>query len=156
MPDLNDSEFMIVTASAEHVETIAPLFDAYRVFYKRPSDLNGARRFLTDRLQNREAIIYLAVRKDNRRGLGFTQLYPSFSSISMRKTWLLNDLFVIPSGRRHGIAKALIECAVQLTVDTGARGLELATTVDNIPAQRLFESLGWQRDEEFQHYYLRV
>ena len=156
MPELSASEYMILAATIEYVETLVPQFDAYRVFYNRSSDLNGARRFLLDRLQNQESVIYLAARRDNGRGLGFVQLYPSFSSFSMRNIWVLSDLFVIPSARQHGIARGLIEYAVQLAGDTGASGLRLAAAVDNLAALKLFESLGWSREEGFYHYYLKV
>jgi GNAT superfamily N-acetyltransferase len=42
---------------------------------------------------------------------GFTQLYPSFSSGSMAPILILNDLFVAPEGRRHGIGTALLDAA---------------------------------------------
>jgi GNAT superfamily N-acetyltransferase len=154
MPPSTPSQVQILEATAEHLDLLAPLFDAYRQFYKQASDLAGAREFLRERIQLGESIIYLAVRDGH--GLGFTQLYPSFSSESMQRLWILNDLFVTPEARQLGIARALMERARQLALDTHAKGLILETAVDNLNAQRLYEALDWKRDHEFYRYYLLV
>lgn len=142
--------FDVVRATFDHLELLVPLFDGYRQFYQKPSDLEGARQFLHDRLANNESVIFLALRNDT--GLGFTQLYPSFSSVSMKRLWVLNDLFVSSQVRKQGVAQALMERARQHAVETGAKGLMLQTAVDNFPAQRLYESLGWVRDNDFYVY----
>jgi GNAT superfamily N-acetyltransferase len=143
-----------IRATLDHLAILAPLFDAYRQFYKQPSDLAGARQFLSERLANDESVIFLALGEDA--GLGFTQLYPSFSSTSMKRLWILNDLFVVPEARREGIGEALLERARQFAIETGAKGLMLETATDNLTAQRLYERLGWQRETEFYVYHLRV
>ncbi len=140
----------IVRATSEDVERIAPLFDAYRQFYKQKSDVAGARRFIGDRLQREESVIFLALMDE--KAVGFVQLYPCFSSTVMRRMWILNDLFVTPEARRQSAAKALMERARQWAVETKADGLWLETAVDNHPAQRLYESLGWKLDNDYYRY----
>src|SRR6266536_3158982 len=108
-----------VRAELDDVERIVPLFDAYRRFYRERSDPDGARAYLTDRLTRGEAVIFLAI--VDGAATGFTQLYPSFSSVSMRRLWILNDLFVDPSARRAGVARALLERAERWAAETGAR-----------------------------------
>jgi GNAT superfamily N-acetyltransferase len=140
----------IARATAKDVERIAPLFDAYRQFYKKKPDLAGARAFIGERLEKDESVIFLALAGD--KAVGFVQLYPCFSSTAMKPMWILNDLFVTPEARRGGAAKALMERARQWAVETKADGLWLETAVDNHPAQRLYESLGWKRDNDFYRY----
>ena len=140
----------IVRATSEDVERIAPLFDAYRQFYKQKPDLAAARRFIAERLQREESVIFLAL--TNEEIVGFVQLYPCFSSTAMKRMWILNDLFVTPEARRQNAAKALMERARQWAVETKADGLWLETAVDNHPAQRLYESLGWKRDNDYYRY----
>ena len=140
----------IVRGTSEDVERIAPLFDAYRQFYKQKPDLAAARRFIAERLQREESVIYLALRREEI--VGFVQLYPCFSSTAMKRMWILNDLFVTPEARRQNAAKALMERARQWAVETKADGLWLETAVDNHPAQRLYESLGWKRDNDYYRY----
>ena len=143
----------IIQASLEHVEVLTPLFDGYRQFYKQPSNLEGARRFLSERLANKESVIFLA--SSDEEGLGFIQLYPTFSSIDLKRLWILNDLYVLPDARRQGIGKALLERARQHASATGAKGLVLETAIDN-PAQYLYELMGYKRDREFFSYLLNI
>ena len=136
------------------VDAVAPLFDAYRQFYQQPSDPGLSRAFIAERLARSESVIFLAERDG--RAVGFVQLYPLFSSTAARprRLWLLNDLFVSPSARGGGGARALMDRARRLGEETGAAGLELATARTNTPAQRLYESLGWRQDEQFLRYEL--
>jgi ribosomal protein S18 acetylase RimI-like enzyme len=128
---------------------LAPLFDAYRQFYDQASDLELARRFVADRLERDDSVIFLAERDG--RAVGFVQLYPAFSSTAPRprRLWLLNDLYVAPEARHGGIARALMAAARRMAEETGACGLELVTARTNVIAQRLYESLGWHRDDAF-------
>ena len=144
----------ILQAGLAELELLAPLFDQYRQFYRQQSDLNRARSFLRERMERGESIVYLAVLHDS--PVGFVQLYPSFSSTSTQRLWILNDLFVAPSARRTGVAKALMERARQLAITTEAKGLALATWIDNAPARRLYEELGYVKDTEFCHYLLKT
>src|SRR2546429_1378708 len=143
----------IVRASIKDLDDLAPLFDGYRQFYGQRSDLTVARIFLGDRIERDESVVYLAY-TGPREAAGFTQLYPSFSSVSLKRLWILNDLFVRSDVRRGGVGRALLERARQHAVETGAKGLVLSTGVMNKPAQTLYESCGWLRDDEFFQYHL--
>lgn len=149
-----DDGFTIIQAGLDHLDLLAPLFDAYRVFYKQPSDLEAARSYLWARLSRLESVVFLAISGET--GLGFTQLYPSFASVSLGRVWILYDLYVAPEARRQGIGRALMERAREFAQATGAVGMELTTAVDNRPGQALYESLGWVRDEAFYYYELAL
>jgi ribosomal protein S18 acetylase RimI-like enzyme len=140
-------------AVIDDIEAITTLFEAYRRFYRQPADPAKARAFILDRLNLGDSVIFLA--DDDGNAVGFTQLYPLFSSTACRRLWLLNDLYVSEKSRGRGIARALVEAARVHAVETGACGLELATAHTNLTAQRLYESLGWKLDESFRHYELR-
>lgn len=142
----------IRSAGIGDLETLVPLFDAYRVFYRCPSDPDRARPFLAARLAAGDSRIFLALRDG--RAVGFTQLYPSFSSLSMQRLWILNDLFVDPGARRGGTGKALMKAAEDFARADGAKGLALATQTGNHTAQGLYAKMGYRRDEEFFHYFL--
>src|SRR5690349_9719220 len=129
-------------ASLDDLVAVADLFDGYRRFYEQPSDLDGARRFLRARMEARESVIFVAEQEG--RLVGFTQLYPSFSSASMRRLWILNDLFVAPEQRRSGVGGALMAAAEAFARSDGAKGLALATQKTNARAKALYESRGWQ------------
>lgn len=145
------AEVRTVRASLDDLDALVPLFDAYRGFYRRPSDPAEARSFLAERIKRNESVIFLAL--VDGRVAGFTQLYPLFSSVSMLRLWLLNDLFVAPASRGSGAGRALLERAERWARETGAKGLTLSTELTNRTAQRLYEAAGWTKDEEFVHYH---
>ncbi|MEI7037775.1 GNAT family N-acetyltransferase [Fulvimonas yonginensis] len=142
-------------ATVHDLDALVPLFDGYRQFYGKPSDPDGARNFLRARFAHHESLILLA-HDGQGAGLGFTQLYPLFSSVRMVRTYLLNDLFVAAAARRQGVAAALLHEAAAQARALGAASLSLSTALDNAPAQALYESLGWQRDLEFCEYTLML
>jgi GNAT superfamily N-acetyltransferase len=136
---------LIRRASADDLDTLVPLFDAYRVFYGQPSDPARARTFLAERFANGESAVLLAERSGE--AVGFTQLYPVFSSVRTARTWLLNDLFVDAGARRGGVARALLAAAADFARERGAAGLMLETGRDNGPARALYRAAGWAEDE---------
>ena len=142
----------IIEANIDHLEEVASLFDAYRVFYKQTSDIESVKKFLGERIMNNESIIYLAY--EDKEAVGFTQLYPLFSSVSMKPMYLLNDLYVKSSHRGKGIGEALINRAKVLCEKEQNKGLALQTATDN-PAQKLYERLGFVKDHDLYYYWTR-
>ncbi len=134
-------------ATITDLDAIAFLFDQYRVFYQQATDIKNAALFLKERIEKNESVILVA--EENNRPVGFTQLYPIFSSVSMRRAWLLNDLFVIKEYRGKGIAGALLDAAKEHARCTGAKWLLLQTGQENISAQRLYQKQGWQKESDF-------
>jgi ribosomal protein S18 acetylase RimI-like enzyme len=147
-------EIGIVQATPADVGSLAPLFDAYRQFYKKPSNEEAARRFLFARLSKGESVMFLAL--CGTAAAGFVHLYPVFSSTNLTRQWILNDLYVVPSARQQGVAHALMNRARHFAESTQADGLMLETAADNHAAQRLYDRLGWKRDEQFYRYFLEL
>lgn len=141
-------------ATIADLDALVPLFDGYRQFYEQPSDTDLARSFLAERLAKGETVVLLA--EVDGRAVGFAHLFPIFSSTHCRRLWLLNDLFVDPSARTRGAGRALLQAAREHALSTDACGLELATAKRNQTAQRLYQSMGWVRDEVFVHYELSL
>jgi ribosomal protein S18 acetylase RimI-like enzyme len=136
------------------LEGAANLFNMYRTFYQQTSDLDGAKAFIKNRLENEESVIFVA--KINHEYVGFTQLYPTFSSISMKQAWILNDMFVDSKARNQGVGGKLLQKAKEFANQTGAKSITLETTPDNVGAQRLYEKSGYKKDDQFYHYYLEL
>ena len=130
------------------------MFDQYRQFYKQQPDPAAARVYIEQRLKDGDSVIFLA--EDNGEALGFVQLYPSLASISMRPIWILYDLFVAPAARTRGVGQALMDRARRHAEETKAYQLILETATDNFTAQRLYEKLGYKRDDEFYRYALAL
>ncbi|WP_367109495.1 N-acetyltransferase family protein [uncultured Psychrobacter sp.] len=145
----------IVKVTIADISLVAPLFDQYRVFYDKPSDLDLAHSFIEARIKHRESVIFLAINAEGE-AVGFTQLYPNFSSVSAVRTWILNDLYVIDKLRGQGTGKQLLNTARDYAISTGAKGISLETAPDNIGAQKLYESLGYKREMDYYHYSLSL
>ena len=140
----------IVQAGAEHLEALIPLLDGYRVFYGQVSDTGSARVFLSERFRLGDSTIFLALHSGA--AVGFTQLYPSFSTVSLEPLLILNDLYVVPGHRREGWGAALLKKAQEFCAVTGCKGLALETGTAN-PARHLYERLGWEQDTHCFHYF---
>lgn len=142
-----DEHIKIVEAHPEHLETVAMLYSGYRIFYGREGEPEKEMTFLKQRMENNESIIFLALDED-RSGMGFIQLYPLFSSVGMKRIWLLNDLYVDEKYREKGVATALLERSLEFGKSTGALYVSLETGMENTKAQKLYEKLGWEKDTE--------
>lgn len=143
-------ELQVRRASAADLAALSVLFDGYRRFYGKPADVTGARKFLEQRFARGDSALFVAFR--GRDAVGFTQLYPSLSSVSMARIEILNDLFVTEAARGSGAGQALVQAGVAYAREQGAVRVMLSTARTNTTAQRLYESLGWVRDEAFLTY----
>ena len=145
----------IIEANIKHLDEVARLFNLYRIFYKQPDDLERAHQFIKGRMEMKESIIFVSNNADGTLS-GFVQLYPSFCSVSTIPILILYDLFVDPNIRTKGIGRALMNKARQHAKENGFKRLELSTAKDNFIGQSLYESLGYEVDEEFLHYSLEI
>ena len=141
----------IKRAHQGHLNELVQLFDAYCMFYKKESNLEGAKRFLSKRMQQKESIIFVALLEEKL--VGFTQLYPLFSSTNMMPIWLLNDLFVAKEHRGKQISKGLIKAAQEHCKITKANGISLETEKSNVPGNALYSKMGFALDQEHNFYY---
>ncbi|CAB1064316.1 Acetyltransferase, GNAT family [Olavius sp. associated proteobacterium Delta 1] len=145
----------IIRANQAHVTEISRLFDLYRQFYKCESDLDLAKEFIADRINNNESVIFVAIEGNSAKG--FIQLYPSFCSVEAIKIFILHDLYVDECGRKSGIGEALMNKATEFAKESGASRIELLTAFDNKAGQHLYEKLGYKKViEDFQPYSFKL
>ena len=121
---------------------LSGLFDLYRIYYKKETDLKAAERFLKERIEKNESVIFVAT--SDGKLVGFTQLYPLFSSTRMKRLWLLNDLYVAQEFRGKGASRKLLEAAKDLARTTDAAGLLLETEKTNTIGNSLYPSAGFE------------
>lgn len=139
-------------ATIEDLTLLSALFDQYRMFYNKESNIEEGKKFLSERIIKNESVIYVA-EDDNKTLGGFIQLYPLFSSTRMKKLWLLNDLFVNENFRGKQISVALINKAKDLVRETNACQLSLETSKTNDIGNQLYPKTGFVLDQENNHYY---
>jgi ribosomal protein S18 acetylase RimI-like enzyme len=154
MDEKKTQALQLTRADLECLGDVAELFDQYRQFYEEPADLEKARDFVSQRMANGESVIFLA--RLGEKPAGFVQLYGSFCSIAARPMWILYDLYVTGSCRGQGVGEALMNRARDLARETGASRIDLSTATNNHVAQRLYERLGYERDEAFFVYSLET
>jgi len=126
---------------------LSVLFDLYRQFYLQPSNREAGQAFLQERQSLGESVILVA--DFNGEAHGFVQLYPSFSSVGLQRTWILNDLFVTAEARGEGLGEALVKASMDFVLSQGASRLSLMTAVTNTAAQKLYEKLGWMKNKDY-------
>jgi len=146
--------FIIKEATVKDSEKIGEVFDLYRQFYKKDPDKIISIEYIKQRLTNKESTIFF-VEEDNV-CIGIVQLYVTFDSLELSKKIILYDLFVRPEYRKKGIGAMLMDASKDFAENNGISGIELSTAISNGTAQRLYESLGYERDNEFYNYYLSI
>jgi ribosomal protein S18 acetylase RimI-like enzyme len=137
-------------ATVQDVPQLSELFDQYRIFYHKDSDIPAAEKFLTERIQNKDSEIFVA--ENEGKLVGFVQLYPLFSSTRMKRYWLLNDLYVNDNHRGKGFSKELIGEAKELAKSTDACGVLLETGKSNDIGNQLYPSCGFEIYDEVNFY----
>lgn len=140
----------IYKVTQQTIGEVVPLFNAYREFYGQSSDLQQAEQFIQERVMGAESIIFLAYLEEE--PVGFAQLFPVFSSVAMKRAFLLNDLFVAKQARKQGVAQALMEQCFIYCQQEDARYMMLETARDNVQAQKLYEKMGMTIDETVYYY----
>ncbi len=144
-------------ATTADAQSVAQLFDLYRQFYGKLPDLDRSHWFVSERLLRGESVIFVATHaKAGQFPVGFTQLYPTFTSVNTSRVWHLNDLFVHERARRLGVARALMQHAIAFAREDGALRLTLETAEDNLPARKLYGSLGMTLGTTFVKYALTM
>ena len=140
----------ITRTKPEDIDVLSTMFDEYRRFYKQPSDIEACREFLSERIKTNQSVAYIAYLEE--RPAGFVHLYPTFSSIYLKRIWILNDLFVHSTARRQGVGFGLIDAAKKLALETNALCIKASTGQSNFAAQQVYESKDFRRDYQFFHY----
>ena len=146
----------IVQATLEHLDLLTPLFIKYREFYGELPFPDSSRKFLETRLKRKESVIYLALADEEDKLLGYCQLFPSYSSLSLKRVWILNDIYVAEDARRMLVADRLLQTAKQMAKETNAVRMRVATSVSNEVAQKTYESIGFREDTRFKNYTLEL
>ena len=141
-------------ATSDDANIIGEVFDLYRIFYNQVSNVSVAQQYIFERLKKNESTIFFV--EENGICLGFTQLYPTFDSVNVRKKIVLYDLFVREEHRRRGIAESLMNTAKEYAFQNNFGSIELSTNKTNLPGQTPYESLGYVRDNEFYSYDLEI
>jgi len=144
----------IIKIESTQAHLVYELFNQYRIFYKQRPDIDLAKKFIDARINNNESVIFVALNNNNNsKPVGFTQLYPNYSSVSAIKNWTLNDLYVDKDYRKQGVGEKLIKKAMEYAKNQHAKFVELSTAFDNYSAQSVYEKIGFRKQEPDNEFY---
>ncbi|MED5621459.1 GNAT family N-acetyltransferase [Ideonella sp. BN130291] len=141
------SAVLVRQAVVQDIPALAALVDQYRQFQGQPADPMAAQAFLRERFDHGESVVFLAA--VGAEPAGFAQLYPLFSTVALRRAFILNDLFVGPAWRRLGVATRLLEAVEAHGHTMQAVRLSLNVARNNPAAQQLYRERGWCEDQQF-------
>ena len=142
---------IVKKATLEDLDQLSVLFDEYRQFYGASSNLDLSYKFLKQRFENQESVIFIHVKDDTY--TGFILLYLGFSSVACSTYYILDDVYVTPAYRRQGSAKQLIDTAIIFARHENALRISLETQRTNYQSHQLYEKMGFVKDEEYQTYH---
>lgn len=151
MTSAKEMDYQIKKATLTDLETVARLFDLYRVFYRQASDHERSKQFIHDRLKNEQSHIFMVYIEN--KAVGFVQLYELYHYIKLEKQWLLSDLYVCSEYRGKGLSVALIDRSKKWCEETGACGLMLETEKTNDVGNKLYPRCGFEYDGAHNYYY---
>jgi len=145
---------LIEHCSLEHISKLSLVFDEYRVHFEQESNLEASTNFLKERIGNNQAVVFAAIDEDSTDIMGSTLLYPMYSSLKLKSTWTLNDMYITDKYRKFGVATRLLETVKAFGAETDAQWVNLKTGTENVKAQALYEKFGFKKDEGCFYYYL--
>ncbi|MGG3468722.1 GNAT family N-acetyltransferase [Neobacillus pocheonensis] len=150
---MNDN-LIIKQATIQDLKRIVPIFDSYREYFKQKRNPIEVEKFLFGKFEHLESMIFIAEHQGE--VIGFAQLYPVFSSLSLQRVWLLNDFFISEAHRNQGVGKQLFEKVKEFTSLTMSKAIELSVEHSNQKAWEFWEKQGFKLDEEFRYYYFKI
>jgi ribosomal protein S18 acetylase RimI-like enzyme len=120
-------------------------FDQKRFMAPRGDSAQGYAWFLRSQLHEEDAVVFVA----ERAGVIVGYVYAALEPISWKElrdaAGFIHDVVVEDSSRRLGIAKSLVEAAIDWLRAHGAPRVMLWTAEQNPAAQALFSRLGFRR-----------
>jgi len=142
---------LVRRAQSADLNQLAVLFDEYRQFYGTSSNPELSYQFLKQRFEDGQTVIFINTKDDT--FTGFIILYLGFSSVACSTYYILDDVYITPVFRRQGAAKQLIDTAILFAKHEQALRITLETQKNNYQSHKLYESMGFIKDDEFQTYH---
>jgi ribosomal protein S18 acetylase RimI-like enzyme len=147
-------ELIVRQATIKDLPKIVPIFDSYREYFKQQKNPLKVESFLFEKFVHLESVIFIAEQESE--VIGFAQLYPIFSSLSLERVCLLNDFYISEEYRNNGIGKQLFAKVKEFTLLTKSKGIELSVEHTNRKAWQFWEKQGFRIDDEFRFYFYKL
>lgn len=149
-----NTQVTIRQATINDLPRIVPVFDSFREYFKQERNPEAAEKFLFEKFEHGESVIFIAEQQDEI--VGYAQMYPVFSSLTLQRVWILNDFFIIEGHRQKGLGKQLLAAVKDFALLTKSKGVELSVEHTNNRAWEFYEKQGFTMDEEFRYYFCKL
>jgi GNAT superfamily N-acetyltransferase len=134
------SDFVIREAVADDLPSVIGLVRALADFEKLPGpDAAAEARFTADFQTDRYRLLVADL---DARVVGYALYFMTYSTFLARPSLYLEDLFVLPEARRHGIGTAFLKRLIDHAAASGCGRFEWTVLDWNDPAQAFYRSLG--------------
>ncbi|SRR6266542_1458427 len=152
---LNGADFMIRRATDADLPALGRLgalllrthyaFDRDRFMAPGNDPEEGYAWFLGTQLRRPDVAVFVAERNGEVLGYVYAGIEPQSWKELREEAGFIHDVVVDEAGRRSGIARSLVEAAIDWLRARGMPRVLLGTASQNEGAQRLFDRLGFRR-----------
>jgi GNAT superfamily N-acetyltransferase len=137
-----EEQFLIRPASPADAPEIARLIKELAEYEKLAHMAVGTARMVADSLFGARPAAEAMMAERGGRAVGFALYFTTFSTFLCKPGLYLEDLFVEPAHRGHGIGKALLARLAALAVERSCGRFEWRVLDWNTPSIKFYESLG--------------
>lgn len=136
-------------ATGADAPTIASLVRELAVYEKLEQEAKARPEDFLRELESPNPVIHVLIAEWNGQAAGFALYFFNFSTFVGRPGLYLEDLFVRPEQRSHGIGRALLRALARVAEQRGCGRMEWAVLDWNEPALRFYKSLDARQMNEW-------
>jgi len=131
-------------ATRADVPDILRLIRALAEYEKLAHEVVATEAALADSLFGPRPAAEVLLAEEGGRAIGFALFFQNYSTFLAKPGIYLEDLFVEPASRGHGVGKALLKAVAKIAVERRCGRFEWAVLDWNAPAIGFYQSLGAQ------------
>ena len=136
------------------IPVIARLIRELARFEKLEHEVTMTEGLLAENLFGKHRYAETLIAEDAGTPIGFALFFHTFSTFLARPGIYLEDLFVVPEHRSHGVGRALLTRLARLALERGCGRLEWAVLNWNTEAIKFYERLGARPNSDWTVYRL--
>ena len=150
----SSSEFRIESATESDIPLILTFIKGLAEYEGLAHEVVATEKNLRDSLFGPRASAEVVIAYNAKEPVGFAVFFHNYSTFLGRTGLYLEDIFVLPEWRRHGLGRALMGHVARIAVTRDCGRLEWSVLDRNEPAIRFYRALGARPMDEWTVYSL--
>jgi GNAT superfamily N-acetyltransferase len=142
-------ERVIRAATSADVPTILELIHGLAAYEREPDAVEATGPMISEALFGTAPVASCHVAELDGQVVGFALWYVTFSTWKGKPGLWLEDLFVRPEARGHGLGKALLQRLASVCVERGYARFEWWVLDWNVDAQGFYRSIGARPEDDW-------